>query len=384
MAIGEKPAIYRDQNTITMLINNRFVTVRSSSVNFNLVEQALRDQNYDKARDCMQLATAVPILTEGRVQIMEDRSIYVAGKRAPDGLLTERIFAHMDEKVDFLHLVHFLDKASTIGSENSKMDLYNFVAKCKLPIYPDGDIAAYKVVRFDYMDKYNQTVCYRPGGPRPTLPRERCTESRDQPCGPGLHACSEGYIKEVFQEGDRLLLVKLNPEEVVSVPEDHNFEKIRLCGMDVIAELDTSHRLPNWIIPEPLYQPGATLSDESASDVLEAGAGNLDLHESDPEITDVEPDEDDDEPLEPEMSLITTEETPDPNDPTKTIKRLKTAPARPVKRSTIKKVLRIRALLRQGKSKAMISKLTKVSARQIGRIESGEAWSNIGDDGTVR
>ena len=57
-------------------------------------------------------------------------------------------------------------------------------------------------------------------------------------CSNGLHAGALNYVASYgsVESNDRIVIVKINPEDVVSVPSDCNCEKLRTCRYEVVGE----------------------------------------------------------------------------------------------------------------------------------------------------
>ena len=56
-------------------------------------------------------------------------------------------------------------------------------------------------------------------------------------CSSGLHAGSVQYATD-FGAGGKVVLVEINPADVVSVPEDCNCQKLRACKYKVVGEYE--------------------------------------------------------------------------------------------------------------------------------------------------
>ena len=56
-----------------------------------------------------------------------------------------------------------------------------------------------------------------------------------QGCASGLHIGSWQYANN-FKGDGHLMVVKCNPKNAVSVPQDENWQKLRACEYEVIAE----------------------------------------------------------------------------------------------------------------------------------------------------
>ena len=54
----------------------------------------------------------------------------------------------------------------------------------------------------------------------------------------GLHAGALNYVASYgsVESNDRIVIVKINPADVVSVPSDCNCEKLRTCRYEVVGE----------------------------------------------------------------------------------------------------------------------------------------------------
>jgi len=57
-------------------------------------------------------------------------------------------------------------------------------------------------------------------------------------CSQGLHAGALNYVASYgsVEAGDKIVIVKINPQDVVSVPSDCNCEKLRTCRYEVVGE----------------------------------------------------------------------------------------------------------------------------------------------------
>jgi hypothetical protein len=104
-----------------------------------------------------------------------------------------------------------------------------------LPITPDGSFLAYKKIRQDYTDchtgKMNNSV-----GQVVEMERNKVDDDQNQTCSTGLHFCSRDYLNHFG--GERIVIVKINPRDVVSIPNDYNDSKGRACRYEVVDEID--------------------------------------------------------------------------------------------------------------------------------------------------
>ena len=68
------------------------------------------------------------------------------------------------------------------------------------------------------------------------MERNRVDDDKDRTCSTGLHFCSRDYLDHFG--GERLVIVKINPRDVVSIPSDYNDSKGRACRYEVVDEID--------------------------------------------------------------------------------------------------------------------------------------------------
>jgi hypothetical protein len=107
--------------------------------------------------------------------------------------------------------------------------------KNSLPITPDGHFLAYKKVRYDYKDCHSGTMD-NSVGQVVEMERNSVDDDKDRTCSTGLHFCSRDYLNHFG--GERLVIVKVNPRDVVSIPSDYNGAKGRACRYEVVDEID--------------------------------------------------------------------------------------------------------------------------------------------------
>ena len=135
-------------------------------------------------------------------------------------------------------LLHFLDNLMENPSENALAQLYRFVEHTKMPITEDGCLLAYKIIRNNYTDKYTGTFDNSIGA-KPEMERNQVDDNPFQTCSQGLHFCSYNYATGFFNNrgDDRIVVIKVNPADVVSIPTDYNNEKGRCCKYEVLYEI---------------------------------------------------------------------------------------------------------------------------------------------------
>jgi hypothetical protein len=67
------------------------------------------------------------------------------------------------------------------------------------------------------------------------MERNQVDDDKDHTCSTGLHFCSQDYLNHF--SGERVMILKINPRDVVSIPADYGDTKGRCCRYEVIGEL---------------------------------------------------------------------------------------------------------------------------------------------------
>jgi hypothetical protein len=137
----------------------------------------------------------------------------------------------------------------------SQKELYDFLEHEHLPITEDGHFLAYKAVRSDFKDKY-RGVFDNSVGKVCQMQRAKVDDDRSRGCSDGLHAGALNYVASYgnLDAGDKIVIVKINPKDVVSVPSDCNHEKLRTCRYEVVGEYEGE-------LLKPLYKADFSQDD---------------------------------------------------------------------------------------------------------------------------
>ena len=148
--------------------------------------------------------------------------------------LTTRMIAMLQEEFPIEPLVLFMENLMNNPSKRAVTELYGFLEKNNLPITPDGHFLAYKKVREDYLDVHSGTMNNSVGS-IVEMERNMVDDDKNNTCSTGLHFCSQSYLNSFG--GNRTMILKINPRDVVSIPSDYNDSKGRACRYEVIGEL---------------------------------------------------------------------------------------------------------------------------------------------------
>lgn len=212
----------------------------ASHPQYQLMVDAIRSGDESQIENMLSVERAIALISDGRVKIFEDNTITVDGETIHNSINSRIIGALSNGYDNIKYMLRFLENVSTNPSKDSATELYEFLEHCDLPLTADGHFLAYKMVREDYLDQYTGTMD-NSVGKVVEMPREGVNSNRLQTCSSGLHFASLKYIHDGSYgvgTGRRLMVVKINPRDVVSIPNDYDFSKGRCCRYLVVGELE--------------------------------------------------------------------------------------------------------------------------------------------------
>lgn len=188
------------------------------------------------------------------VNTFSDRIVYEDGNIYFDGdLIVKQITRHIVRMIqngdtNWKNLIRFMENIAANPSEKSRRHLYHWLDERDFQITEDGCFIAYKGVNTD-----GKSIHAGPGivdgvhmnghlpneiGSTVAIARSYVDDDRGVGCSRGLHVGSYEYARSF---GARLLTVKVNPRDVVSVPSDCQNQKVRVCLYKVL-DIAPAHR----------------------------------------------------------------------------------------------------------------------------------------------
>lgn len=101
-----------------------------------------------------------------------------------------------------------------------------------------------------YTDSYSHSFTIKIGEPV-TMPREKCDSKQENTCSRGLHVAGRDWLQANYF-GNQSLIVLVNPADVVAVPPEDSYGKMRVCAYYPVAlvERDKEGNIINDNIPD--------------------------------------------------------------------------------------------------------------------------------------
>lgn len=338
---------------ITVVLDGKSHTVSTKALNYKEVVDAVKKGDIKQLAKVIDVRKAIAVRTNGKVTV-DGYGVFYNGE-AVHSALSSRIVEMLREGFNVTPFVKFMENLMTNPSKRAVDELYSFLEACDLPITADGHFLAYKRVRSDYKDIHSGTMDNSVGKVL-TMARNKVDEDKNRTCSAGLHFCSKSYLPHFGAGyGSRVVVVKINPADVVAIPADYNNAKGRTCRYEVVDELplDEAESLIN------------ELRSDFSSDYSE-WEDDGELYDESDEYDDCEADHEEyDE--EDDVSSVPVR------------KQYAAIQASPTVGSklTASDVRGIRNMLDDGHTLAAIARAYDVSARQVARIRDGEAWADV-------
>jgi len=264
---------------LTAIIDGEVYTAEKTHASWRELVDAVTnaDENTDTARIARMFNPAVGITTyfermSERVTV-KDGHVYFDGEQINDGLANMIIrYINENETERAMALVNFLENVMTNPNEHSREQLFDWLSRYEFAINDAGNFIAYKGVynRAEGADKadvypYESSSSGRAivdgqeyNGRIPNgigaiveMPRGEVQHDPSRGCHTGLHAGTWEYASS-FTTGP-CLLVEINPRDVVSVPTDCNWQKIRTCRYTVLDVTENKLGVSYWGMDELDY-----------------------------------------------------------------------------------------------------------------------------------
>lgn len=226
----------KSNKSYTVMIQNGVYQFNDSHIFYNELVSLVKEGNQKDFLAKINPKKAITSWSKGNFTFSKGGLVKYKGIDLHSDLLYQYIFELLEEGSNADPLINFAENLMLNPSKNSVDQLYKFLQNKNLPITPDGHFMAYKAITHDWLDKHTKKISNKIGA-KPSMPRNLVTDDPRQHCSQGLHCGSLSYATGYASGNDRLVLVKVNPKDVVSVANDGN-EKLRCCDYEVISEFN--------------------------------------------------------------------------------------------------------------------------------------------------
>lgn len=239
---------------LTLILKGGSYQILPDHISRKLIMEALPTATEDDLLKLVNVERAISTYTTGLVEVVNDQVLYEG--EVVHGTISTRIVEFMKNGLPFDPLVKFLQNLMKNPSMQSQQECYDFLEHKNLAITEDGCFLAYKAVRKDFKDKYSGNFD-NSVGTVVEMPRAKVNDNREVGCSKGLHVGALDYVVGYgrIEQEDRIVIVKVNPQDVVSVPLDCSHQKMRVCKYEVVSEYQGE-------LLKPLYSADFSYEDD--------------------------------------------------------------------------------------------------------------------------
>lgn len=236
--------IISDSGVVNAFVGGEAYTFDKNHHNYNALIRHLKSGNVEHFEAAYDVASSVEHFCDGYVHV-KNGTLNWNGIPMPE-LFTDRILDMKKEGFDFDSMLNFMCNLNDNPSDKSILELFDFMQNKNLPITQDGHFLAYKAVRPDFKDIYSGSID-NSVGEVVEVDRSKVDSNRNKHCSAGLHVGAIDYVTSYgginldnhddndSDGGNQIVICKVNPADVVSVPSDARFQKLRACRYEVVA-----------------------------------------------------------------------------------------------------------------------------------------------------
>jgi hypothetical protein len=208
------------------------VAVAKGATNFKALRKALLSEDYKAAKKLLSAKGGIEGYIKDGFKV-RGSSIYFNGEKMLEGL-ERKIMKMVRDNDDPAGWLQFWAKLCLNPSKRSRDQLWAFLNHADISIAEDGDIIAYKSVDPDWTDSHTHTFQNKPGHVL-SMPRAAVSDDPRYACSEGLHLGSKSFAVTWGSSNRRVIVCKVHPKDVVSVPYDASSQKMRVCRYLVVG-----------------------------------------------------------------------------------------------------------------------------------------------------
>jgi hypothetical protein len=259
--------LYNKGVSVTFIDGGKPVTVGKEHPRFDEIVACLSSGEHSKVADLIVNAAKVQSFMQGKVRVEGSNVFY--GTLQIGNVVVDRIVNFIENGIDANPLLKFLDNLMKNPNRESVEQLYLFLEHGNMPITDDGCFLAYKYLQDDYLSYSCGHEVVKVNGIESMghidnsignvveMERDEVDSDPNSACSVGLHVGAYPYV----QGSSNIVIVKVNPRDVVSVPRDYSNQKMRTCKYEVVSQFEDVMSEP-YRNDDPDNEYSETIEDE--------------------------------------------------------------------------------------------------------------------------
>jgi hypothetical protein len=222
-------------------LNNKPIEITNDRLNYQSIIEAIRDNNEDLVRELLDENQVINNVSNGRV-IVKGNTVNLDGEELHSAEAKKLLDLVSEGATNIDRWFRFIEKLHDNPSYHCREQAYNFIAHSGMPMTENGNLIGYKGVADDYKDKYSGKFDNSVGQVL-SMARSKVDDNPNNGCSSGFHVGSHNYADQWAGNDGRLMIVEYNPADIVSVPDEHGYGKLRVSKYTVIAEHSSRQKL---------------------------------------------------------------------------------------------------------------------------------------------
>lgn len=215
-------------------INNKPIEITNDRLNYQSIIDAIKEGNEELVIELLDENQVLNNVSNGRVTV-RGSTVLLDGKELHSAEAKKLVDLVSEGATNIDRWFRFIEKLYNNPSYHCRQQAYNFIKHAGMPMTETGNLIGYKGVADDYKDKYSGKFDNSVG----QVLRMSRTDVDDNPnngCSAGFHVGSHDYANSWAGSDGRLMIVEYSPTDIVSVPDESGYGKLRVCEYKVIAE----------------------------------------------------------------------------------------------------------------------------------------------------
>jgi hypothetical protein len=255
------PYLIQGKNIILVIDGKSHTISKDTHIAYGKIVDALKAKDWDALRDCVEPKKAIVNFGKGYVSI-DGGNVSWKGHPFHNALATRMVEMYQDGfPID--PMIRFMENLMQNPSKRSVDQVYGFLEKNNLPITEDGYFLAYKRVNNNHTDCHTGRIDNSIGCVV-EMDRNLVDDNPDSHCSTGLHFCSETYLGSFGSASQPVMILKINPADVVSIPTDYDGAKGRCMRYEVVAEVSGDPKNAFASVVDKKYAPAPTLTPQAS------------------------------------------------------------------------------------------------------------------------
>ena len=226
------------EKSLTAVIEGKAQSMNCEHPSWLQAQDALKAQDWDRLESLFDVESAVEdyLDAEANIEVKDGQVLYQG--ESMHNMVVDKILSFMKQNLPHQPLVKFLGKLMDNPSRRAIDELYSFLEHKNMPITPEGNFLAYKGVNENFTDFYSGKFDNSVGSVL-EMRRNGVCDDANMGCSSGFHAGSYDYAKGYASGGGHLMIVEIDPADVVSVPHCSDCQKLRTAKYKVVGVYET-------------------------------------------------------------------------------------------------------------------------------------------------